>query len=261
MKNITWVVQTNNIDYRHVSKIWEAAKKYAKVEEAVVVPFKNTLDNEFDSTGKYVIPYGSVRLTKIGIWEGWEGIYQNENCFNSSEWIKNRSDMLNSDSESITIKDLIKYPINDKVFIRPTQDHKSFTGFVATKRGVLDLIEKAEMPDNANFNLDSMVSVSTVKQIESEYRYFVVGGKVISGSLYSMHGVPMTQPVTDKGQLKNAQEMADKWLPHETCVMDLTDTNEGLKVVEFNAFNSSGFYYHDVEEIVKSVIEWEKGRL
>ncbi len=39
----------------------------------------------------------------------------------------------------------------------------------------------------------------------------------------------------------------------ETCVMDLALTNEGLKVVEFNCLNASGFYYHDVRAIVKEV--------
>lgn len=260
MKNIVWLVQTNGIDYRHVSKIWDAAKKYSKVEEAVVVPFKTTLDNEFDAKEKYVIPYGSVRLSKIGLIHGWQGIYQSDYSFNSEIWFENRPDMLNSDSISLSIKELQDLPVNGKIFIRPSLDHKAFTGFVATKKGILDLAERAEIEDNVNFDMNTRVSVSSVKSIEAEYRYFVIGGKVVSGSLYAQMGVPMTQPVTEKCRLKMAQAAANEWLPHETCVMDLADTNEGCKVIEFNAFNSSGFYYHDVDNIVKSVVEWENNR-
>ena len=259
MKNITWLVQTNNIDYRHVSKIWDAAKKYAKVEEAVVVPSTSRLDNDFDSLGKYVIPYGSVRLSKIGINLGWAGVYQNA-CFDNRRWIAERNDMLNADSQTVTIKELLDFDIAEKVFIRPTFDHKTFTGFVATRSGIEDLVERAQMPDNVNFNLNSKVSVSRVKEIKAEYRYFIVGRKVVTGSLYALHGVPMTQPVTDAERFQEAQEIAKGWLPHETCVMDLADTSEGTKVVEFNVFNSSGFYDHDVDAIVKEVAEWENGR-
>lgn len=252
-KDILLLVQTNGIDYRHVSKMWDAGKKYASVAEAIVVPFSEALDNEFDAGNLYVIPYGSVRLSRIGLKEGWEGIFVNDN-FDNATWVKNRDDMLNQDVEICTIAELGAYK-NEKVFLRPAQDNKSFRAGIYDGNDIDQLIEAASMGENHGYGTSSRVVISSPKTLHHEHRYFIVGGKVISGSLYALNGVPLSAPVTHESMITKAQEMADVWLPHETCVMDLTDVGgDEFKVVEFNAFNSSGFYEHDIDAIVKAVV-------
>ncbi len=89
----------------------------------------------------------------------------------------------------------------------------------------------------------------------SESRFFVVGGKVIDGAFYRMYGQRFSG-VAKPDEIEAAQEMANVWLPHETCVMDIAKTEEGLKVIEFNCFNGSGFYVNDISKIVKAVTEY-----
>ncbi|MBT2748957.1 ATP-grasp domain-containing protein [Lysobacter sp. ISL-50] len=36
-------------------------------------------------------------------------------------------------------------------------------------------------------------------------------------------------------------------------MMDVAQTDDGFKVIEFNTFNSSGFYAHDIGKIVAAV--------
>ena len=83
-----------------------------------------------------------------------------------------------------------------------------------------------------------------------------VGGKVISGSTYKMHKQRLVQRETDRAVIREAQELADGWLPHDVCVMDIALTKDGPKIIEFNCFNSSGFYYHDIGAIVAAVTKY-----
>jgi hypothetical protein len=53
--------------------------------------------------------------------------------------------------------------------------------------------------------------------------------------------------------IDEAQELANKWLPDQCCVMDLALVEDELKVIEFNCINSSGFYDHDVDAIFKAL--------
>ncbi|MBX9402363.1 ATP-grasp domain-containing protein [Lysobacter sp. BMK333-48F3] len=39
----------------------------------------------------------------------------------------------------------------------------------------------------------------------------------------------------------------------EALHVERSTTDEGYKVIEFNTFNSSGFYAHDIEKVVVAV--------
>ncbi len=53
--------------------------------------------------------------------------------------------------------------------------------------------------------------------------------------------------------IEDIQKLADKWLPNPTCVMDVALVDDEYKVIEFNCFNSSGFYKNDINKIVMAV--------
>jgi hypothetical protein len=263
----TFLIQTNGINVFNVKESWEAAKKYGHVEEAVVIPFDDTLDNDFDSRGKFVIPFGSVRLQRIGIKEGWDGVFFNDN-FSMSKYMDNSDDMLNSDGMIIRIKDLenktIEKQLPQKLFIKPNKDNKSFLAFESNglDQEIFRFLDNAEMQDNANYDMDTEILVTSSKEIVSEYRYFIVGGKVVTGSLYFLNGRQISINIDDDDEnMKDIQKLADKWLPHETCVMDIClvkNENGGhdMKIVEFNSLNSSGFYDHDVDLLFKRLSEY-----
>jgi hypothetical protein len=91
------------------------------------------------------------------------------------------------------------------------------------------------------------------QNIKAEWRWFVVGGKVISGSMYRAHNQLRKMRVVEQDLINEAQLLADKWLPDECCVMDLALVGEELKVIEFNCINSSGFYDNDVNAIFEAL--------
>lgn len=261
----TFLIQTNGIHCFHVKESWEAAQRYGSVEEAVVIPFDNTLDNDFDATGKFVIPYGSDRLRRIGLREGWEGVFYNENLSMAAS-IEHRDDMLNGDGRILKIGDLqnedIVNELSDPFFMKPSEDNKAFAASTCTKQRIMSWLINAKLSDNANFDAYTEILVAPIKETVSEYRYFIVGGEVVTGSLYFLGGRQISVNIDDEFELLDeAQKIADKWLPHETCVMDtclIKDENgkHHIKVVEFNCLNSSGFYDHDFDKIFKKLGEY-----
>ena len=71
-------------------------------------------------------------------------------------------------------------------FIRPTEDRKIFAGQIVTK-GEFDVwvtnTLNAHKDGYTTLTPDTEVIVSEVKNIHSEWRFFVVDGKIVTGSL------------------------------------------------------------------------------
>lgn len=201
------------------------------------------------------IVYGSCKLTKIAYQNNWSGLFFNED-FNSTSWNKNRTDMLNSDCVVITVNEAKTFfdELDDtqQRFIRPVKDLKEFSGIV-TNIGEIKRWMSSVDSGNYSFSGDTLVSIAPVQDIMGEWRWFVVNGQVIDGSLYRTYGRRLLRHETDQSIINEAQKFADVWLPHKNCVMDLALTENGVKVIEFNCLNSSGFYNHDIEKVVKAI--------
>jgi hypothetical protein len=149
------------------------------------------------------------------------------------------------------------------LFVRPVLDLKTFAGGVSTVKQIKEHMASTQV-ENYSFDADTMVSIAEPVNLLGEWRFFVVNGKVIDGSQYRKHLRLYKNRVTSERLLQLAQEKADLWLPHQTCVMDLAllnqvpnkqlnDIHDQLKVIEFNCINSSGFYDNDIPKIVQAI--------
>lgn len=255
-----WAVQTNGVNRIQAEHVIEAVKDSGgEVQEVWVLPMTGMI---VVKKGQYtesldIIPYGSTELVKLAMVKKWTGVFRNNNFYGSA-WCQNRDDMLNNDIVRL-YSDEIAYHLkddpNDKLFfIRPDKGYKSFTGMTASKTDILGFVASGVI-GKYDLPTDETMTISSHKHILSETRWFVVNGKVISGSAYRVRGQAVSIPDNSDSNLAEAQRMADVWLPHKTCVMDLAETDEGTKVIEFNTFNSSGFYSHDISKVVKAVID------
>jgi ATP-grasp domain, R2K clade family 3 len=260
MNSVTWAIQTNLMNDNAMRTVWQAALDAgAKVQEIVVLPFTDDFHNEVPEMEGIVIPYGSTSFTKISKRKGWTGNCYIDETFRANVWNDNRNDMLNADAVIMKVKETAEYfkdtDEEDYWFIRPVKDLKEFTGTVSQ---VGDIKSWMSSPKSGNFSFgeDTEILLAPLKTLYSESRFFVVDRKVVSGSYYRMGGRMLTKRITEQEVIDYAQEKANGWLPHECCVMDLADTDDGIKVIEFNTINGSGFYDHDIPEIVKAMTEW-----
>lgn len=197
---ITWLVQSNLLDISQLTDVVNAIRASGgDIIEAVVVPFQQELGNpeayqKLKHCSGAVIPYGSTKLTKIVSDMGLRGDFFDNEAFKVSNCLAhNKKNMLNADAKICKVSDLentLLYKSDDDlIFVRPNEDLKKFNGTVTTVREAKMWLNSKESGsiDHTDFNANTVVAVSSPKNIAQEQRWFIVGGKVIDGSIYRLH--------------------------------------------------------------------------
>lgn len=133
-------------------------------------------------------------------------------------------------------------------FIKPSKDLKAFTGgLIQPHQTIKDFVEKGRY--QAGWN-EEIALISEVKEIEAEYRFFVLDDKVITGSRYIFNKEVIPSPIVPKDVLDVADEYAKLYKPHDLFTMDIAVMKNGeYKIVEYNAFNGSGHYECDLVKL------------
>ena len=222
-----------------------------------VIPFSHEITSDEPLIGNEFIPYGSTLMTSLT--SKWRGHYHDPKTFDVAVWNANRNDMLNNDWRSfiISIKGAIEIlgAMDDDrlIFTRPCLDLKAYSGQVMNAKELREWLTDAmacESSGSYQLSPDTMIVLAEPKNIQAEWRWFIVDGEVVSGSMYRFKGVLDKREELDAAVIREAQAFAGCWLPHRNCVMDLALVDGEMKVIEFNTINSSGFYDHNVEKII-----------
>lgn len=220
-----------------------------------VVPFIGELIPEPEVDHNNVICFGSYSMRHAAKKYGWTpGVFDvGEIDFEiqRSHWGEN---MLNFDSQIMPLKNIF---LKERSFIRPVDDSKVFNGGVWQPDDF-----NGWMPKATEIN-ETLCQVASVKEIWGEYRFFVVGGRVVTGSRYKMgdtvrYSQEIDQCFWDFAEAVAGSEIAllphvinkPKWRPAPAFVLDICDTPNGIKIVEINTINSSGFYAADVPKLI-----------
>lgn len=149
-------------------------------------------------------------------------------------------------------------PIEDRFFLRPSADDKSFNGQVMNKPDFLDWQRTmSNMEDSATISKDDIIILAPLKQIYAEYRFYVVNGQVVTGSLYKSRDTVVYVECREQAVIDFAQKMVEKFSPSIAFVLDIADTPDGFKVLETNSISSSGFYAIDLGKWVNAINELE----
>lgn len=226
-----------------------------------LIPFSREITSDEPLVGIDYIPYGSTLLSTLALQKQWKGLYFDLENFNYEASSENRDDMLN-DEHIVTVKDafdILKTDPEKLWFTRPSLDLKHYSGTVINADECYKWFKDAlECDSSGSYKMDEdmMVVLATPKNIQAEWRWFIVGSKIVSGSMYRFKGVLHKERELDKDVIDEAQKKADQWLPNQCCVMDTALVDNELKVIEFNAINSSGFYDNDVDSIFKELYNY-----
>ncbi|HET8687954.1 MAG TPA: ATP-grasp domain-containing protein, partial [Methanosarcina sp.] len=164
--------------------------------------------------------------------------------------------MLNYDSIVCSFKDA-EMPF-ERAFVRPIHDSKVFAGGIFFKEDLNEWRHKVcvlEEDYGDSLNKNTIVQIASLKNIFSEYRFWVVKGKIITSSLYKMGKSVIYSNQVPEFVTRYVEECIQIWQPHEAFVIDVADTEEGMKIVEINTLNSSGFYAADIQKLVISLEE------
>jgi hypothetical protein len=228
-----------------------------------LVPFTHELIVDVPVDEHDIIPYGSTLLTTVGYTcYAWKGLFFDLENFNYATALRNRRDMLN-DGSVVTIETAIRIlracPEKQEWFVRPNLDLKQFAGLVIEAKECAEwFVDAIECDSSGSYKMtpETEVVLAVPKNIQAEWRWFIVGGKVVSGSMYRLRGRLVKDREIDCNVIMEAQKLAAEWLPHKCCVMDTALVDDKLYVIEFNCINSSGFYDHDVDDIFNELYKY-----
>ncbi len=172
---------------------------------------------------------------------------------------------LNSDAYFTTYGMLRQNLINRNVFVRPNSAYKTFTGFELTLQNFEH--EMSCLRQIQHVQDEEIFLIASAKDIQSEYRCFVIDGKVSSYSTYRWDNILDCRRDILPECLALAERVAS--YPYQldnAYVVDVCMTDKGPKIVEFNSFSSSGVYACDLEKIVQdmndlAVKEWNEDNI
>lgn len=258
-----YVIQRNLLNEADFARLVEAVTRYDLDHCFVdIIPFTSSLQEEIEPKQPCMI-FGSTTLARIATERAWTpGSFLNEN-HDARIWIPAYGPhALNSDAIFCTFGNV---PDRwDPFFIRPCLDSKSFTGEVLDRKEFAEWRDKV-LKSGATIDEDTPVMIAEPTQINAEYRFFIVDGKVITGSIYKLDGRAMTLPWNrnttvpiDTEITEFVRERAAQWSPARGYVLDVARTPMGPKVIEINNLNSAGFYKCDISLILQAIeaMEW-----
>lgn len=254
-----FLVQHNNLDNNKLLKIKESVKRFPHAFVGVI-PFSNEIISDELLEGIDYIPYGSCLLSRLANENNWKGIHYDLSKLNYINFAKHHPYMLNKNVQTVSdaCKLLKKVKQDSEWFTRPSNDDKRYSGIVMTASAIVEWFEDMINTHEGSYKIDpnTEVVIDTPKYISAEWRWFIVGGKIVSGSMYRAHEQMRVMRELHQSVIDEAQAIADIWLPMDCVVMDTALVGDEVKVIEFNCINSSGFYDNDVDAVFKALWEY-----
>lgn len=219
-------------------------------------------DFKFKTKQKNVFCFGSVKMSRLAKKYGWfPGSLLNENHDYRVYSKYYKENLLNYDSKIQRFGDDIN---EDIFFVRPCEDTKYFTGKVYTKDEWIFWKENFyKIGAETSLTDDTEIQVSTPKTITKEFRFWIVDGEVITGSLYRMGNWIKRSENVDEGALEFCKQMINIYQLADAFVMDICEVlindKPEYKIIECGCINSAGFYLANMPKLIDAIEnKWNK---
>lgn len=263
----TWLVQDTARVYTAIDAEVQALKKLGfNFRTFGVIPFTDTITglDDLDPNEIYIIRGGTKivdilssrrvdNLTPELIESLSKGVSYNKRNFDQAYYSELNLPVLNSTPEILDLQDpknLYASFSTDK-FVKPSSDLKAFTAGVMEAGEVLKYF--IERHYYRSGYAEETVLVHDVQEIDAEYRFICLNGSVLQGSQYrGKYDLKLDANIPLSVQEK-ATEFAKLYIPSDLYTMDLAETPNGVKIVEYNCWNGSGLYAMNVEELFTKV--------
>lgn len=260
-----WVIQNNIYREEGYERLLTQLDRQGTTYDLVkIIPFSDgCIEPDVNPEGPvYVI--GALTMSKCARNHGWSPGYIDENIDMLSSIKHWGRMMLNGEGSFVSTFAKAEYVGLDRFHLRPIKDDKSFVGNTYTwtefdewRKQVLDLQDTSF----TTLTADDLVLMSPIKTIYAEYRFYVVNGRVITGSLYREGSRVVYREVLPKDPAwtfavaMTAPISLDSWLPNKAFALDVALTPDGYRIVETGALNSVGFYACDMGKFVAAINE------
>lgn len=142
--------------------------------------------------------------------------------------------------------------VPETIFVRPSSPLKQFSGRILHSNKITPSLLDHGFYYN-DLNLTTIVA--PIKKISQEWRFVVVNKTVITGSAYTSNRLSIDRSL-DADVLNYANEIAAKMeAPSDVYILDICNSEDGLKLLELNPFSGADLYGCDYNIIVKTLSE------
>lgn len=225
-----------------------------------VRPFIDTI--EFETERKDVFCFGALKMARIFKQYGWNpGCIMTPN--HDFEVYKNhyKEHLLNYDSKIYKFGDDWDWGDRD-YFIRPTQDTKTFTGKEFSHEEWLK--RRHEWLTNGHsttLTKDTPIQVASIKRIQKEFRFWIIGGQIITSSLYRNGCFINYSNIVDDEATDFCKEMIKIYQLADSFVMDICLTEGEWKIIECGCINCCGWYRANISKVLMAVEDYYNDKM
>lgn len=161
--------------------------------------------------------------------------------------------LVNNKSSFLNMADSLDLTFDNPMFIKPSSDLKAFNGgIIQPFETISEFIHRT--PRQHGWETELFLA-SPVKDIHSEYRFFIVNDEVVTGSRYMVEGTVSPDVNIPEDVLKKAIELAKVYCPDIVFTMDLALLKNGeIEIMEYNCFNTSGTYFADMPKLFERLV-------
>ncbi|MBH9579238.1 ATP-grasp domain-containing protein [Inhella proteolytica] len=251
-----WILQKNLINPTDLARFERALQEHQTPYSLVsLVPFFHELaDEPEDLPADGIFVYGSTGLGQVARTRRWMPGYFDEGLDYELMIARYGRRALNAGAICAPLQELTR--VWDRFFVRPVLDNKSFAGTVMTWQELEEfrggVARVADAPD-VTLRLTDRVVMAPLSPIDAEFRFFVIGGEVVTGSRYKLGDRLAVSNEIPQSVLEFAQSSLDIWIPNKAFTLDVAVSGGDLRVLELNSANSAGVYACDVGLIVAAV--------
>ena len=211
-------------------------------------PWSSKLFSDFSNNSKYREDVFFVNLTwaKHMLRNNLCGLYFNLNDFKISNYMKHIPYiyLLNSDGIIKKYKHININKLDYPCFVKSNFGTKFFTGGVFNKEELIKEFNYLNPYEDAEF------FIAKPKEINKEYRIWFFNNEIVGSSYYDIN---FNYDVFPNDILDFARKV-NNCIPYKDHVLDVCVTKDKfLKVVEINAFSTSGFYNIDFEYFLDKI--------
>lgn len=145
-------------------------------------------------------------------------------------------------------------PPETPFFIRPVGDGKAFAGTVMNP-AEFDLWRNRLLSRDGYTTLapETPVAIASLKDIHCEYRCLIVDGELITASRYKIGRRVSCHPGLPDETAAFVQARVKQWVPRRAFILDVAETDRGIRIVENNSVSSAGFYAMDMDRYVAAI--------
>ena len=252
-----WILQTNIFNEAAYEVLLETLKRLDFSHSVhKVVPFVGELvpEPELDTTN--VICLGSYSMRHSAKKNNWyPGVFDLEPFDYTIQHAHWGEHMLQHDCIVKPFGEIMRSDFSEpEMFLRPVHDSKVFAGSIFHVDDFIEWKTKVcvlEHDYGTSLSADTLIQVCPVQKIFSEHRFWVVKGNIVTSSTYKLGSTVIYQSLPKENIYEQfARDRISEWQPHDSFVIDIADTEKGLKVVEINTLNSCGFYAADIQKLL-----------